>query len=281
MNNKKWTDNALRVFLILVIVLSVIVETVYILSGNGYMVLILMWMPALSAIIANIVSIRGRNEKFSLKRFLLDLGLGGCKVRYLLLGFIIPVIYLLLPYMIYWAMYPDNFAYHNVPLNLILSDCLPVVFLGTILNMISATGEEIGWRGFMVPAFIERIGLKKTMLFTGFFWACWHLPLLIFGGYMAETPIFYRIPAFIMCIVPIGIIAGLLAYKSKSVWPAAILHAAHNNLDQSVLGVITRGDNMMYYVSETGMFTIVCTWIIAISMYFLMTKNDKEESGEM
>ena len=275
-NNRKWTDNSVKLYVILVTIISAIVETVYILSGNGYMVIMLMWIPALCATIANIVSINEKNEKFSLKKHLMDLGLGGCRFVYILLGFIIPLLYLLIPYMIYWAKYPDNFAYHGVPLNLILSDCLPVLFLGTAVGLITATGEEIGWRGFMVPAFVERIGLRKTLMFTGLFWSCWHLPLLIFGGYMAETPMLYRIPAFILCILPVGIIAGLLAYKSKSMWPAALLHATHNNLDQYILGVITRGENMMYYVSETGMLTIICAWIIAIVMYVTITKNEKE-----
>jgi hypothetical protein len=30
--------------------------------------------------------------------------------------------------------------------------------------------------------------------------------------------------------------------------------------------VITRGDDMMYYVSETGFLTIICAWVIAIIM---------------
>ena len=275
-NNRKWTDNSVKLYVILVIIISAIVETVYILSGNGYMVILLMWIPALCATIANIVSINEKNDKFSLKKHLLDLGFGGCGFVYILLGFIIPLIYLLIPYMIYWAKYPDNFSYHGVPLSLILSDCLPVLFLGTAVGLITATGEEIGWRGFMVPAFVERIGLRKTLIFTGLFWSCWHLPLLIFGGYMAETPMLYRIPAFILCILPVGIIAGLLAYKNKSMWPAALLHATHNNLDQYILGIITRGENMMYYVSETGMLTIICAWTIAMIMYMLMTKNEKE-----
>ena len=275
--DRKWTDNSLRLFLILVIVFSAIVETLYIFSGNGYLVILLMWIPALCAMIAGIVSINEKKETFSLKKYLLDLGFGGCRFVYILLGFIIPLIYLLIPYMIYWTMHPNDFAYHGVALPLILSDCLPVLFIGTAAGLLTATGEEIGWRGFMVPAFIERIGLSKTLIFSGLFWALWHLPLLIFGGYMAETPLFYRIPAFILCIVPIGIIAGLLAYKSRSMWPAAILHAAHNNLDQSILSVITRGEDMMYFVSETGMFTIICAWIIAIVMYAVIIKKEKSE----
>ena len=138
--------------------------------------------------------------------------------------------------------------------------------IGIFPNIISAMGEEIGWRGYMLPALTERSGLKKALIITSLFWCCWHLPLLAFGDYMAGAPVWYKLPAFVLCIFPVGIIIGGLTYLSKSVWPAAFLHAAHNNYDQAVFGVITRGDDMMYYVSETGFLTIICAWVIAIIM---------------
>ena len=206
------------------------------------------------------------NEKFSLKGFLSGLGIRKCRIRYILLAVLIPLIYLLIPYMIYWKTHPDNFGYTGVALHLVLKDCLPMMVIGIFPNIISAMGEEIGWRGYMLPALTERSGLKKALIITSLFWCCWHLPLLAFGDYMAGAPVWYKLPAFVLCIFPVGIIIGGLTYLSKSVWPAAFLHAAHNNYDQAVFGVITRGDDMMYYVSETGFLTIICAWVIAIIM---------------
>ena len=80
---------------------------------------------------------------------------------------------------------------------------------------------------------------------------------------MAGAPLWYKLPAFILCIIPVGIIVGILTYKAKSIWPAVFLHAAHNNFDQAVFGIITRGEDKMYFVSETGIFTIICAWIFA------------------
>ena len=70
-----------------------------------------------------------------------------------------------------------------------------------------------------------------------------------------------------LCIFPVGVMAGILALQSGSMWPAAFLHAAHNNYDQAVFGVITAGADRMYFVSETGILTIVCTWVLAIVLY--------------
>ena len=75
----------------------------------------------------------------------------------------------------------------------------------------------------------------------------------------------------------VGIIAGILTIQSKSVWPAAFLHAAHNAYDQMVFGLITQGDDRMFFVSETGVFTIVCAWIIAVIMFVIYIKTKKKK----
>ena len=139
--------------------------------------------------------------------------------------------------------------------------------LGIFIGLLTALGEEIGWRGYFVPALLERLGLNKALLFTSLFWGAWHLPILLSGLYMPGTPVWYKVPAFLLLIVPVGMIAGLLSVKTKSVWPAAFLHAAHNTFDQTIFGPLTVSDNKMYFVSETGVLTIICAWILAVVLY--------------
>ena len=262
----RYDNKALITFFTLVIILSLAAEAFIVNGGPLWMYFVLMWIPAFSAIIASAVSLKDDKEKFSLKSFLSGLGIRKCRIRYILLAVLIPLIYLLIPYMIYWKTHPDNFGYTGVALHLVLKDCLPMMVIGIFPNIISAMGEEIGWRGYMLPALTKRSNLVKALIISGLFWACWHLPLLAFGDYMTGAPVWYKLPAFVLCILPVGIIIGGLTYLSRSVWPAAFLHAAHNNYDQAVFGVITRGDDMMYYVSETGFLTIICAWVIAIIM---------------
>lgn len=272
---KVWTDISFYLYIFLVIVLSIIIEIIINITGNQTLYLPLMWIPGLVAILVNVVSIIQKKEKLTLRQFLNRLGFKGSKLRYTLLAMLLPLIYLLIPYMFYWNKYPNDFAYSGVPLHIVLSDVTLPLLLGNFLGIISALGEELGWRGYLLPASIERIGIKKSLLFTSIFWALWHLPVLIWGDYMTGASIWYKIPAFILCIIPVGIMIGILTIKSKSVWPAAFLHAAHNNYDQSIFGVITRGENMMYYVSETGILTILCAWILALLLIWYYRK-DKE-----
>ena len=190
------------------------------------------------------------------------------------MGLLLPLVYLLIPYIIYWNLFPDNFAYKGVSVLVILKDLTLPLIIGVFISLLSAIGEEIGWRGYMVPMLFEKLGLNRTLLISGLFWCCWHLPILIFGDYMAGTPLWYQVPTFILCIFPVGVMTGILTIKSRSVWPAAFLHAAHNNYDQAVFGIITMGENKMYYVSETGILTIVCAWIVAIIMYVRFVKKN-------
>ena len=271
--NRNYGKRALISVFAIVILISAVVETLICRGGAEWLYIVLMWIPAVAATVANCVFFRENGEPFSLKKLFALGGFRRCKLRYVLLGCLLPLVYLLVPYMVYWRLYPENFAYHGDPLVLVLKDILPVLVIGILISLMSALGEEIGWRGFMVPALCEKLGLNKTLLISSLFWCCWHLPLLIGGGYMAGTPLWYQLPAFVLCIFPVGVMAGLLTLESGSVWPAAFLHAAHNNYDQAVFQVITAGANKMYFVSETGVLTILCAWALAVILYMRVKKQ--------
>ena len=273
--DRKYGKGALILFFTIVILLSAVAETLICLGGSQWLYLVLMWIPALAATAANCLSFREKGKTFSVKKLFAMGGFRKCKLRYVLLGCLLPLIYLLIPYMVYWWLYPENFFYHGVSVGVILRDITPIMVIGTLISLQSALGEEIGWRGFMVPALYEKLGLNKTLLISSLFWCCWHLPLLIGGGYMAGTPLWYQLPAFVLCIFPVGVMAGLLTLESGSVWPAAFLHAAHNNYDQSVFQVITADANRMYFVSETGVLTILCAWALAAILYIHARKQGK------
>ena len=275
MDNRSIGKKACFIFFVIVILLSAVVETMICRDGPEWLYLILMWIPALAAVVGNCISFRENGEPFSLKKLFSRGGFRRCRLRYVLLGCLLPLVYLLIPYMVYWRLRPDNFAYHGVALGLVLKDILPVLVLGIFLSLLSALGEELGWRGFMVPALYQHLGLNRMLLISGLFWCCWHLPLLIGGDYMPGTPLWYQLPAFVLCIFPVGVMTALLTLESGSVWPAAFLHAAHNNYDQMVFQAITRGDDMMYFVSETGVLTILCAWVLAAGLYIRAGKQRK------
>ncbi|WP_433733480.1 lysostaphin resistance A-like protein [Nocardia sp. CA-129566] len=106
----------------------------------------------------------------------------------------------------------------------VLLDGLTVNILGTV---VFALGEEIGWRGWLLPQLAHRFGLASGLLITGVVWALWHAPLTLLGyNYPNLGP--WAALAFIGFCVPCGAILGWLRMRTGSIWPCVIAHATLN-----------------------------------------------------
>lgn len=58
---------------------------------------------------------------------------------------------------------------------------LPVLFL-MILVLGGPLGEELGWRGYLLPRLLERAGPLKASFAVATFWFLWHVPLFWLEG---------------------------------------------------------------------------------------------------
>lgn len=176
-------------------------------AGNGIFTLLLMWCPAAAAIITSLIfygSIR-------------DFGWKTGKVKYLVLGYIIPVFYCIIAYGIFWLTGLGTF---NGP----IPDILPVfIIIGTFGSVISALGEEIGWRGFLAPQLAKITTFTKVAVISGIVWAVWHFPLIMFSNYNSATPLWYALPLFLTSVLGISFMLTWLRLKSGSIWPAVLL----------------------------------------------------------
>lgn len=92
----------------------------------------------------------------------------------------------------------------------------PAIVLPILLITVLGAGEEIGWRGYLLPRLQARMGALAASLLLGVIWFAWHLPLFLQGG-----PPEWTIPAR-----GVWIISGAVIYT----W-------LFNNTGGSVLGV--------------------------------------------
>ena len=260
------TKKSIYVFLITTFLLSAAVDAVIILTKRDFIFSgVLMWMPALGAYLTNRFVNGKQKNAFSFKK---------CQPRYLLQGIFIPLLYLGLPYLFLCLFFPDTLGYapsHRF---------LVVLAVGVPLSLLTALGEEIGWRGFMLPRMVEVYGVNKALIASSLIWYCWHLPILLADIYIPGIPFLYKAALFLINIGSIGIIIGIITIRSKSVWPAAVLHAAHNAYDQLMFGPYTVGDSKLYFISETGVFTSIVTVGIAVFLW-VSYRNDCRKKREV
>jgi uncharacterized protein len=115
----------------------------------------------------------------------------------------------------------------------------PFVILGSLHSLASATGEELGWRGFLVPTLARTMSFGRTALLSGAIWATWHVPLILFADYNAGTPAWFSVPCFAIMVIAIAVPMAWLRLRTRSVWPAAIMHASHNLYVQGFFDRVT------------------------------------------
>lgn len=146
-------------------------------------------------------------------------------------------------------------------------------FYITLFNLIPAMilglGEELGWRGFLVPELSKWTGFKKASWISGIIWGLWHFPEIISGDYGdSPTPLVYRIFCFSVLVASAAIIFAWLRMKSGSIWPVAIFHATHNGVVQAFYGRITKESGFSaYFTGEFGLMLPLITLILAIYFY--------------
>jgi membrane protease YdiL (CAAX protease family) len=151
--------------------------------------------------------------------------------------------------------------------------------LGLILPGIFATGEEVGWRGFLVPELYKHYNFTKTSLISGVIWAVYHFPLLIF--LYAPNRDISPWPLMVFAIiagVSLSLIMAWLRIKSGSVWTAVLFHAALNSYNQGFFqNMTTETSTLTHYISgEHGLMLALVS--AAVAYYFWRKRGELSKS---
>ncbi len=231
-----------------------------------------MWVPGTCAIAVKLI----------FDRSLKGLGLGRTGgAKGLLTGLLLPLAYALPVYAVVWLIGAGGFdpsrwgtaiPYFSNPGSALASLGL-LLTVGLIDKTGRALGEEIGWRGFLVPEFLKLMPLWKAGLITGVIWFAWHLPVIFYEGYNSGAggpPLAYQIASFAAMVIPSGILYAWLRQRSGSVWPCALLHASHNLLIQSIFDQATVNSPKTLWVTGEfgfGLALTTCVTVVAVLMF--------------
>ena len=194
-------------------------------------------------------------------------GLGwgwGLTRRYLALSYALPLAYCAVAYGLVWATGLAGWDPEGLAAGLPLSGlpegvaavgaALLALTVGVVPFLVLSLGEEIGWRGLMVPRLAEVMTLPKVALCSGLAWASFHAPLMLFvPGAVHGVPVPYAVACFAVTGVALSYPLAWLRLRSRSVWPAVILHASHNAAVYLVCDPLTTdAGNAAFFAGETG-----------------------------
>ncbi|CAM2899638.1 CPBP family intramembrane metalloprotease [Chryseobacterium flavum] len=228
---------------------------------------IIMWCPAIAALL----TCRIRKIPVS------SLGWKWGLTKYQLLAYLLPLSYVLIPYLVIWTSGAGGFYNHEFVAEIAkgmgwnLSDGLTIVLyiilmssFGMVRSIGSALGEEIGWRGFLTPQLANISSYTATSLWMGVIWSLYHYPLLLFSNYNTGGPKWLALTCFTVMIFACCFIFTWLRMKSGSLWTAAILHASHNLFIQSIFTPLTVDTgHTNYFIDEFGIALPIAAVIVA------------------
>jgi len=145
--------------------------------------------------------------------------------------------------------------------------------IGIFGSMSTALGEEIGWRGFLVPQLSNITNYTYTSLISGAIWALWHYPLLIWGNYNNGAPAWYGLTCFTVMVISMSFVFTWFRLKSSSLWTGVMLHASHNLFIQGFFTPITIANSQSkYFIDEFG--TVLAVVTLAFAVYFWTRRKE-------
>lgn len=150
------------------------------------------------------------------------------------------------------------------PAVLIFSGLLSGLLAGCTINALFAFGEEYGWRNYLVNA-LDGCRFWKKALFIGVVWGIWHAPLILQGHNYPQHPVAGVALMCVFCIL-LGAVELYFVLKTKSVFPAAIIHGTFNAIAGFVLYFVQGGNDLT--VGMTGVAGFVSMGIVLAGIYF-------------
>lgn len=253
------------------------IHTGHVGAGNGMVVSLVMWCPAFAALATCAL--------FGID--LATLGWNWRPARYMAWAYVIPILYALPVYLVAWAAIPGSldfsdfanplgsaFGFPNWPRATALFLAIPCyAVLGVIAGTARALGEEIGWRGFLLPRLVQQAGFTWGCLLSGCIWAVWHYPALLFADYNAGTRPAFALTCFTLMVIADSFVFGWLRLKSGSLWTAAVMHASHNLFIQAIFDRMTAPAGKALYVTTEFGAGLVLT-IGAAAVYVWTRRNE-------
>ncbi|MCX2718655.1 CPBP family intramembrane glutamic endopeptidase [Lentiprolixibacter aurantiacus] len=228
----------------------------------------IMWCPAIAALIT--LKLKGRPIS--------QLNWEWGNWKYIRLSYLIPALYAIISYVLIWIFGLGGLTNEETILAwaeeigltgigtlsasvAVIAGVLLLGSVGVIRAMATTLGEEIGWRGFFIYELRKVLSFTGVSLFSGFIWAAWHWPLLVYYS----NNVLLEFITFFTVIISMSFIMTYYTFKSKSLWPAVLFHAVSNVYIQKILPPLTtKVEGTEHWLGENGIMFAMVTCVFGI-----------------
>ena len=235
--------------------------------------LVTMLTPAIAVLVVMLATGEARSRSAWRGLGVARLGLRGWP-----LAVLVPALVLLASYAAIWvlglgALMPPALT-RSLPATLVHTA------IGLAIGMVLAMGEEVGWRGYMLPRLVA-IGPLGAMLLVGLLHGTWHLPLILMTPYYHhDGNLLVVVPLFLVALTLAGVFYGWLRLMTGSVWPVVIAHAVFNDVLDALDGATVANEpGVLEYVGgESGV--LVIAGLVAIAVFIARRMRTAEVAGK-
>jgi membrane protease YdiL (CAAX protease family) len=230
-----------------------------------------MWAPAFARFVARSTVDRGFASTLPLNRW----GDGGALV--ILRPLAIPLLVYGAAYAIAWSAgyaqwSPGEGRWTTTP-QIVANLLINLAILG-VFGTFTATGEELGWRGYLQPR-LDAAGVRYSVLVVWLVQLAYHAPLMIGAGYLGSDSVAKSLLLFAIGDLPVTFLIAWLAYRARSLWPAVFLHSFHNTISQWLFPKFFIGDENQLVLGEGGILPMAGYVVVGLVAFVAMLRRGR------
>jgi uncharacterized protein len=250
-DTRRKARRGLSIYFAIVVVLSAPIQAIIISRPNlDGLIAGLMLVPTVASVVARLVLYEGFSD--------VSFRFGGRRGRKAIVqALIFPLV---IGFVAYGAAWTTGLARFDPPP---LGGLIAVFVGGLIVSLVLVSGEEIGWRGYMLTRLIDS-GVPRPVFASGLIWALWHVPLVLAGVYAAGPSPVISAVLLVVAITSFGYVIARMRLETGSVWPAIVLHTAWNSIIIRGFDPATTGTGAMLWVGESGILTTLALVTAAV-----------------
>ncbi|MBG9736777.1 type II CAAX endopeptidase family protein [Paenibacillus alvei] len=134
-------------------------------------------------------------------------------------------------------------------------------FVGAVFT--SSLGEEIGWRGYLLPLLVDSLGERKALVISGLIHGLWHIPIIMLSPiyHHDQNPMLACLFIIMSCVF-LGPVIGFIRLRTSSVWTSSAFHSAHNVTWAVLRGITVPTSSLALYIAGDNSIIVICCYML-------------------